>query len=377
MWTAGNFLCGSSRARASARTLSSPSFIASVSFPRLYRYSVASSKFIITHSTSRRTGRLTEGRAAESVPRAVASEALSIGLLIEPRSLPLAVLIRLYAVFGFANFGVSHEPAPDVSAAQVLGAEQGDADVNADHVGIDPAGGRVEGVGETISAVNLLSEFLFHLAQGGQRDFRREHQRSARGAGHDRPVNRPLSRRPAPGVIAMLCVGSRDAPNVLRVARKLFRQVLAESPMRARGDHGVFEIIDSRRLAFMPSPKIHPGMRVLVNEERRWRAQILVLAVSDPVALPRVPRLRRDRMRRRADGQQIMQRDLGVIIPPVLDETAFGPPAMRKQARIAVEHPLKIDPVINLRRQPDDLLVVAKVSSRRQHAAEQPGRVDG
>src|SRR5262245_66668305 len=30
----------------------------------------------------------------ESVPRAVASEALSIGLLIEPRSLPLAVLIR-------------------------------------------------------------------------------------------------------------------------------------------------------------------------------------------------------------------------------------------------------------------------------------------
>src|SRR5262245_63084214 len=149
MWTAGNFLCGSSRARASARTLSSPSFIASVSFPRLYRYSVASSKFIITHSTSRRIGRLTEARIAESVPRAVASEALSIDLLIGPRSLPLAVLIRLYAVFGLANFGVSHEPAPDVSAAQVLGAEQGDGNVNADIVRIAPARCSLENVGET------------------------------------------------------------------------------------------------------------------------------------------------------------------------------------------------------------------------------------
>src|SRR5262245_32088432 len=112
----------------------------------------------------------------------------------------------LYAVFGLANFGVSHEPAPDVSAAQILGAEQGDAHVNADHVGIDPAGGRIESVCETIAAINLLSEFLFHLAQGGQRDVRREHQRSAGRAGHDRPVNRPLSWRPAPGVIAALCV---------------------------------------------------------------------------------------------------------------------------------------------------------------------------
>src|SRR5262245_65785007 len=126
----------------------------------------------------------------------------------------------------------------------------------------------------------------------------------------------------------MLCVGSRDAPHVLLVARKLFRQVQAESPMRARGDHGVFEIIDSRRLALAPPPKIHPGVRVLVNEERRGRAQIFVLAVSDPVSLPRVPRLRRDRMRRGADGQQIKQRDLAVIAPPVWDETAFGTPAM-------------------------------------------------
>src|SRR5215470_15166166 len=113
--------------------------------------------------------------------------------------------------------------------------------------------------------------------------------------------------------------------------------------MRARGDSRVFKIIDSRRLALAPSPKIHPGMRVLVNEERRGRAQILVLAVSDPVALPCVPRLWRDRMRRRADGHQVKHRALAVIMPAVFDEPGFGPPAVREQMRIAVEHPLKID----------------------------------
>src|SRR5262245_18535764 len=95
----------------------------------------------------------------------------------------------LYLVFGPADFCVSHEPAPDVSAAQVLGAEQSDAHVNTDHVRIDPAGRGVESVGESIAAINLLSEFLLHLAQGWKRDVRREHQRSARRAGHDRPVN--------------------------------------------------------------------------------------------------------------------------------------------------------------------------------------------
>src|SRR5688572_18983122 len=92
-----------------------------------------------------------------------------------PRSPFPTVRSCLYTVFGPADFGVSHEPAPDVSAAQVLGAEQSDAHVNTDHVGIDPAGGRVESVGESVAAINLLSEFLLHLAQGGQRDVRREH----------------------------------------------------------------------------------------------------------------------------------------------------------------------------------------------------------
>src|SRR5262245_14284196 len=168
--------------------------------------------------------------------------------------------LPLNTVFGPADLSVSHEPAPDVPAAQILGAEKSDANVDADYVGIDPAGGRIESVGETVAAIYFFSEFLFHLAQCGQCDVRREHQRSARRARHDRPVNRALARRPAPGMITTLRVRSRDAPHVLRVARKFFRQIEAECTMRARGNHGVFKIIDSRGLAFAPPPKIHPGV---------------------------------------------------------------------------------------------------------------------
>ena len=37
---------------------------------------------------------------------------------------------------------------------------------------------------------------------------------------------------------------------------------------------------------FRATSKINPGVRILVNEERRGRGQIFVFAISDPVALP-------------------------------------------------------------------------------------------
>ena len=62
------------------------------------------------------------------------------------------------------NFRVAHEPAPDVAGAQILGAENCDADVNPDYVGIDPAVIRVKGVGESVPAVNFRPEFVVHRA---------------------------------------------------------------------------------------------------------------------------------------------------------------------------------------------------------------------
>ena len=62
------------------------------------------------------------------------------------------------------NFRVAHEPAPDVAGAQILGAEDCDADINADYVGVYPSVIWVKGVGEAVPAVNFRPEFVVHRA---------------------------------------------------------------------------------------------------------------------------------------------------------------------------------------------------------------------
>ena len=69
---------------------------------------------------------------------------------------------------GQGDLAVLHEPAPDVARAHVFGAQEDDAGVDSDHVGVDPAGFGVEGVDEAILAVNLCSVFLIHGPQGAR-----------------------------------------------------------------------------------------------------------------------------------------------------------------------------------------------------------------
>lgn len=57
-----------------------------------------------------------------------------------------------------------HEPAPDGAGAQVFGAEEDDAGVDADHVGVDPSRFRIEGVDKAVLAVNLGTPALVHGA---------------------------------------------------------------------------------------------------------------------------------------------------------------------------------------------------------------------
>ena len=74
------------------------------------------------------------------------------------------------------DFRILHEPRPDAAAAQVLGAQQRDAEIDADDIGIDPAARRVKRIGEAIPAIDAIAEPLAHLANSGQRDIRRQHQ---------------------------------------------------------------------------------------------------------------------------------------------------------------------------------------------------------
>ena len=63
-------------------------------------------------------------------------------------------------------------------------------------------------------------------------------------------------------------------------------------------------------------------------------------------------------------------------MPAVLYPAGLGPPTVREQIRVAVEHPLKIDAVVNFRRQPDNLFILGKALPHRQNAAKQQCRID-
>ena len=79
------------------------------------------------------------------------------------------------AIHGERDLAVFHEPAPDVAGAGVFGAEEDDADVDADHVGIDPAGLGVEGVDEAVLAVDLFAVLVVHGLQSSGGEFGCEH----------------------------------------------------------------------------------------------------------------------------------------------------------------------------------------------------------
>ena len=107
---------------------------------------------------------------------------MSLQNLLDQRFLTRGNCTRLFvahqsdAVQGAGNFAVLHEPAPDVAGEHVLGAEEDDTGVDADHVGINPVRFRIEGVDETVFAVNPRSPALVHCAQGRRGEFRGEHQ---------------------------------------------------------------------------------------------------------------------------------------------------------------------------------------------------------
>ena len=79
------------------------------------------------------------------------------------------------AIHGERDFAVLHEPAPDVAGASVFGAEEDYADVDADDVGVDPAGFGIEGVDEPVLAVDLVAVLVVHRLQGSRCEFGSEH----------------------------------------------------------------------------------------------------------------------------------------------------------------------------------------------------------
>src|SRR5260370_28282178 len=117
----------------------------------------------------------------------------------------------------------------------MLGAPERNAYVDTKHIAIGPAVCRMKGIDEAVAFIDPVSEHAAHFHQGRDANLGSEHERTARGARHNRAVDGTLCRRAAPSFITLGAVGSRDAPNVLRIARALCSKVDAKLAMGQRG----------------------------------------------------------------------------------------------------------------------------------------------
>ena len=122
------------------------------------------------------------------------------------------------------DFGVLHEPAPDSSGTEIFGAEEGDAQVDADHIRVHPAVSWMKRIGKPIAPIDPLAKAAAQFAHHRHRDVRREHQRARGRTRDDAAVDCLMTGRTAPRNVALATVRSGDPPDVLRIARELARE---------------------------------------------------------------------------------------------------------------------------------------------------------
>ena len=122
-------------------------------------------------------------------------------------------------------------------------------------------------------------------------------------------------------------------------------------------------------------------MAVLVAEQRTEGQVLLVLVLAPAVVVgpaPRRPGLRPDRMRGRAEREDVQHHRLVVADPVVLDHAALGKPAHRDQ-RLVLLQPGPLDAAVQLVGQRADLLLarvlLVVVRLREQHAHHQQRRI--
>src|SRR6266480_581248 len=111
-------------------------------------------------------------------------------------------------------------------------------------------------------------------------------------------------------------------------------QANAECLLCAGGSNGVGKIVDprpkilhGRSLGGYTVAEVHPGLRILLDEERA-AANITIFAHRYDRKLPRIPSRGSNRVCGRADGEQIKDHVLAVRVPAVGQETTLRRPAV-------------------------------------------------
>src|SRR6478736_6839705 len=102
----------------------------------------------------------------------------------------------------------------------VFGHQHRDTQVEAEYVGVVPAGQWIEGVNETVARPRLAI-LRANVVQHAYAVVEEKWQRPARRAGHDAAVDGTDERRAAPRRVASHVVGRADPPEIVSVVGEL------------------------------------------------------------------------------------------------------------------------------------------------------------
>ena len=131
-------------------------------------------------------------------------------------------------------------------------------------------------------------------------------------------------------------VAGRQAPDVRAVASEPVRVVDGVGALGERGPARVLEVVDPplAHVRVLDAAEVHPDMRVLVAEEGA-EVEVLVAVVGRPAvrARERRPRLRPDRVRGRAEGEEVEDHRLVVALVAEVEEALLGLPPHANEAR--------------------------------------------
>src|ERR1700761_5672327 len=131
----------------------------------------------------------------------------------------------------------------------------------------------------------------------------------------------------APRLVTLRARGTRDAPYLLGVTRKLFREIrVAPFAVSTSGCLGVRKPIDLSTAGLAATAEIKPCEGILVGPEK-GSADVVEVGVLIRISFPCVPCVRRKRMRRRSDAEEIHCRELAVLVIAQI-EVSLGFPSV-------------------------------------------------
>ena len=150
------------------------------------------------------------------------------------------------------------------------------------------------------------------------------------------------------------------------------REVQAERAMGERRGDGVFEVIDAVATVFPAVAIVDPRVCVLMHEQRHANGrEITVAFVAITIAPQGIPAVSGNRVARRSDGEHVEKCVFAVGVPTRFEKTSFGLPSVREEPRIAVEHPAKVDAVVNPGGESRDFGIAGKTLPHREYTREQ------